>query len=75
MHIVFAGSCGNGINEYVRELDSWKMFSILNELSAIKKQIRETGGVKLMVDSGAHSWNKKELFALGGASQDSLPKL
>jgi hypothetical protein len=62
MKIIIAGSDTCGSELYCKEFKMPKLYSILNE----KKQIeRWDDNYFLMVDSGAHSWNKETITKIG----------
>jgi hypothetical protein len=70
MKIIVAGSNASNSSEVCRELGLYKLHSILNE----KRDIENWDDSHfLMVDSGAHSWNKKDLAHVGMASKKKLP--
>lgn len=62
MKIILAGSDTRGSEEQCLKHDAPKLYSFLNE----KKQIeRWNDDYFLMVDSGAHSWNKETITKIG----------
>lgn len=70
MKILVAGSPTNGADKLCIKHDVGKLYSILNE----KKHIAEwERGQFLLVDSGAHSWNKSTINKVGMHSAKKLP--
>ena len=62
MKIIIAGSNTRNVEFQVKKYGGTKLYSILNE----KKQIQEwDDDFFLMVDSGAHSWNKETITKIG----------
>lgn len=70
MILMFAGS--PAITPHVIRHGGSRLHSILNEREAIKKWAYPN---KLMVDSGAHSWNKLGMHSIGGAAKSTLPNI
>jgi hypothetical protein len=70
MKIFIAGSNTRNVTNYCREYNVPKLHSILGE----KKEIeRWEDGLMLMVDSGAHSWNKEGITKVGMSRKSKLP--
>jgi len=70
MHIIVAGSNTNNSAGMCKELGLFKLHSILNE----KKDIENWDDKHfLMVDSGAHSWNKAHMHHVGMKGKTKLP--
>jgi len=62
MKIIVAGSNTRGVEDVCKKYGAPKLYSILNE----KKQIEDwDDNYFLMVDSGAHSWNKETITPVG----------
>lgn len=72
MKILVAGSPTNGADKLCIKHDVGKLYSILNE----KKYIAEWDrGQFLLVDSGAHSWNKSTINKVGMHGSKKLPDI
>lgn len=70
MILMFAGS--GAITPHVIKHGGSRLHSFLNERNHIA---RWTYPNSLMVDSGAHSWNKLGMHSVGGAAKSSLPNI
>ena len=62
MKIIVAGSNTRGVENCCKEFNMPKLYSILNERKEIE---RWDDNHFLMVDSGAHSWNKETITKIG----------
>tara|TARA_R100000805_G_C3612533_1_gene113376 strand:- start:680 stop:1477 length:798 start_codon:yes stop_codon:yes gene_type:complete len=62
MKIIVAGSNTRGVEDYCKKYHVPKLYSILNEKKDIEKWDDKHF---LMVDSGAHSWNKETITKIG----------
>lgn len=62
MKIIVAGSNTRGAEGFVKENGLFKLYSMLNERKLIDNWDDE---YPLMVDSGAHSWNKETITPVG----------
>lgn len=70
MILMFAGS--GALTPYVLKHGGSRLHSILNERGQIEKWVYPNA---LMVDSGAHSWNKLGIHSVGGAAKANLPDI
>lgn len=69
MKIVVAGSNTSGVEEQVINNGLWKLYSIYNEKKDIEKWDDD---LPLIVDSGAHTWNKESITKIGIKSKKKL---
>lgn len=70
MKILIAGSNTRNSEQITKDYGLGKLYSILNE----KKEIENWDDKYfLMVDSGAHSWNKTDITKVGMSRKTSLP--
>lgn len=69
MKIVVAGSDTRGSQEQCLKNGVWKLYSILNEKKLIEKWDDEN---PLIVDSGAHTWNKESITKVGMKGKTKL---
>lgn len=72
MRIILAGMGAPVYAETVKRYRMTKLYSALNEERAIHNW---DSSYPLMVDSGAHSWNKIGMNVVGGKASGSLPPL
>jgi hypothetical protein len=72
MKLYLAGSASRKVADVIYAKGWPKLWSFLNE----KRQIENAPpGADIMVDSGAHSWNKNSINRVGMASHRALPPL
>lgn len=72
MQVILAGMGNKYYEQCCKEHGMTKLYSALNERRMIDKFQKD---YPLMVDSGAHSWNKIGLNVVGGKASVSLPPL
>lgn len=72
MRIILAGMGAPIYAETVRAYNMTKLYSALNEARAINTWPQN---YPLMIDSGAHSWNKIGMNVVGGKASSNLPPL
>src|SRR5574343_555309 len=72
MRVVCAGAAARLYRETCIKLDCSKLFSFFHEAGYIKKWNKATW---LMVDSGAHSWNKLTITKIGHKASVELPEI
>jgi hypothetical protein len=72
MRVILAGMGSPIYVKTVKHYGMVKLYSALNERRQIEKW---DTGYPLMVDSGAHSWNKTSLNVVGGKASNQLPPL
>lgn len=72
MRIVFAGGGAKEYRQYLETVNANRLFSIFHEERYIKKYSPKRW---LMIDSGAHSWNKFTITKIGHSSSVKLPPI
>lgn len=74
MRIFSAGSPSGGHEDLCRQIGVPKLYSVMSpaELSRIKKY-DPSWGIPLLVDSGAHSYNKLTIAHVGHGARSSMP--
>lgn len=74
MRLYLAGSNSYDVEGNAYEQGVYKLYSILHELPGIKRYHRRYPDRDLMVDSGAHTWNKIKINPVGlGSTPTKLP--
>lgn len=72
MRLYVAGSWSKEWETHIKNAGVYKLYSIMQEKTQISKWPSNT---PLIIDSGAHSWNKTTIKAIGGAAKKNLPNI
>lgn len=72
---LFAAGDGlaNNYTQVCRDCGNNRLFSVMNPREVKEAVVWDEKSTLLMVDSGAHSWNKKTINPVAGAGRNDLP--